>query len=367
MTAVSGARTVQCDELSHRARSSGIAIAVVVLLVAPAWGGFDRLLEPAHFRSFILLRLVCEIPIAVLFWLLRARPLGRQRPELLTFLVLAVVQTELAWMVVRATHARDFYLLGFSLALYGSGCLMGGRPRWTAAVVAATWLALGGALLTAPTAMSGRDLAASGFYLSTASIIGLVAHTQRDRLSNRERMARVRLEHEQDQTRQLLAQLERMSHEDALTGLANRRRWDTALDAACAHAQDSGSALAVLLIDIDRFKAINDRHGHAGGDETLRDIAALLTSRVRGRDLVARLGGDEYGILLLDTDAVGAAAVAEQLRQEAIRLRPLDEGAVSLSLGVAAAAGSEAVPDRLMRRADEQLYRAKATRNAVAV
>jgi diguanylate cyclase (GGDEF)-like protein len=364
---ISAAPSAHDDELSQRARSSGLLIAAISLVVLPAWGGFDVLLEPAHARAFIVVRLIGEIPIAALLWILWRRPLGRRRPALPSFLVLAVVQSEVAWMVVRANEARDLYLLGFSLALYASGCVMGGRPRWTGAVVVTTWLALGVALVTAPSRMSGRDLAAAAFYLSTASIIGLIGHTQRDRLCRNELETRSRLEREQAHAGLLLAQLERLSYEDPLTGLANRRRWDAVLNQACDNARTTGSALSILLIDIDLFKAINDRHGHAGGDETLRAVAALLTSRVRGRDLVARLGGDEYGVLLLDTDAVGATEVAEQLRHETSRLRPVGDCPLSLSLGVASAAGPEAEAERLMGRADHQLYRAKATRNAVAV
>jgi diguanylate cyclase (GGDEF)-like protein len=367
VTAVSSWFSGDDDEVSLRARSSGLAIAFVALLAVPAWGGFDLLLEPDHARTFILLRLACEIPILAVLWPFWLRPVGRRYPELLTCLVLAVVQFEIAWMLVRASEARDFYLLGFSLALYGSGCLMGGRPRWTGVVVGTTWLALGVALVTAPHSLSSRDLAAAGFYLATASIIGFVGHVQRERLGNGERMARLRLEREQEHTSELLAKLDRLSHEDPLTGLANRRRWDAELDLACAAARSNGTAISVVLIDIDRFKDVNDRHGHHGGDQTLREVAVLLTSLVRHNDLVARIGGDEYGVLLLDTDAVGATEVAEKLRAEALRLRSRNAGSISLSLGVAAAAGGEALPDQLMKRADGQLYRAKETRNAVAV
>lgn len=366
VTAFSDARDARQAELSYRARSSGLVIATVGVVLVPAWGGFDLLLEPEQARAFILVRFLCDIPMCLFVWLLWRRPVGWRRPELLTAAVLSVVQAEIAWMVVRAPQAREFYLLGCSLPLYASGCLMGGRPRWTAAVIATTWLSLGVALLTAPQQMPARDLWAAVIYLSTASIIGLVGHSQRARLTNRELITRERLEREQHQTQELMARLHRLSHEDSLTGVANRRRWDAELEVACADAREGGSALSILLIDIDRFKGINDQHGHAQGDETLRIVASLLTSRVRGRDLVARLGGDEYGVLLRATEAVGAAEVAEAIRREAGQLRPRG-GALSLSLGVAAAIGDEAHPDRLMTRADEQLYRAKATRNAVAV
>jgi diguanylate cyclase (GGDEF)-like protein len=214
--------------------------------------------------------------------------------------------------------------------------------------------------------MPARELSAAAFYLTTASIIALVGHLQRARLNDRELIAREGLEREQHHTSQLLSRLQRLSHEDCLTELANRRRWDAELRLVCEQAQTGGPPLAILLIDIDHFKDVNDRQGHAAGDETLRAVAAMLTSRVRRRDLVARLGGDEYGVLLPDTDAVGAAEVAEALRREACLLWREGE-TLSLSIGVAAAAGDEAQPERLMTRADAQLYRAKATRNAVAV
>jgi diguanylate cyclase (GGDEF)-like protein len=357
------------DELRLRARSSGRLIAVAALFLLPAWSGFDHLLEPSHERVFLLVRLGCDVPIGVLVWLLMRRPIGRRRPELLALLVLVVVQGEVAWMMVRATNAWNLYLLGFTLPVFASGCVMAGRARWTAGVVAVTWGAFGLAMVTAPASAqwAAKDVVAACFFLITASIIGLLGHTQRDRLSARERAARGRLEQEQDRTTALLVRLDHLSHEDPLTGLANRRRWDAALDAACTTARENGSALAVLLIDVDRFKTINDSHGHAGGDEALCEVAGLLTRRVRSYDVVARIGGDEFGILLVNSDAVGAVRIAEQLRQDAHRLECAAGGELSLSLGVAAATAGYAVPRHLMKRADEQLYRAKATRDAVAV
>jgi diguanylate cyclase (GGDEF)-like protein len=186
-------------------------------------------------------------------------------------------------------------------------------------------------------------------------------------LNNRELSARVRLEHEQERGRVLLAQLERLSHEDPLTGLANRRRWDAELAGTCAEARRHGSVVGVVLLDIDHFKRVNDRHGHAGGDEALRAVADLLRSRVRAGDLVARLGGDELAVLMPGADLDRAVELAERLRGEATALRPsgFEAGELSLSLGVAAVTGTQAFPLELMSQADVQLYRAKITRNAV--
>jgi diguanylate cyclase (GGDEF)-like protein len=354
------------DRLTRARRESALWVSGLAVVVAPAWSGFDLLLEPQAARAFLVVRLACVVPMLVALWVLGRRPLGRRRPELLACSALATVQIEVAWMIPQVEHV-EFYLLGFTLAIYASGCLLVTRPLWTGVLVAVSWSALGVAVLTDPTSMRVEDLLAATIYLATASLIGVVAHDQRHRLTTRESTVRVRLEREQECTRTLLARLERLSHEDPLTGLANRRRWDAELVAACATARAAGTSVAVLLVDVDRFKEVNDRHGHGGGDEALRLIADALTSRVRAGDVVARLGGDELAVLLPGTDLGRAVTLAEELRTAALELDPSGggPGSLTLSLGVAVASGWDAVPERLTVDADAHLYRAKATRNAV--
>jgi diguanylate cyclase (GGDEF)-like protein len=354
------------DRLTRARRESALWVSALAVVVAPAWSGFDLLLEPQAARAFLVVRLACVVPMLVALWVLWRRPLGRRRPELLACSALATVQIEVAWMIPQVEHV-EFYLLGFTLAIYASGCLLVTRPLWTGVLVAVSWSALGVAVLTDPTSMPVEDLLAATIYLATASLIGVVAHDQRHRLTTRESTVRVRLEREQECTRTLLARLERLSHEDPLTGLANRRRWDAELVAACATARAAGTSVAVLLVDVDRFKEVNDRHGHGGGDEALRLIADALTSRVRAGDVVARLGGDELAVLLPGTDLGRAVTLAEELRTAALELDPSGggPGSLTLSLGVAVASGWDAVPERLTVDADAHLYRAKATRNAV--
>jgi diguanylate cyclase (GGDEF)-like protein len=354
------------DELIERARSAGLLVGWVALLAMPAWTLVDRVATPEQADLFLLVRLLGEIPMALAVWALWRTPLGRTHPEWLTFFVLAVIQVEIAWMITQAGDP-EYHLLGFTLAVYGSGCILVARPRWTAALVLVSWAALGLSVLAYPGRLSADQLVAVTVYLGTASIIAMLAHLRRYALNNRELVTRVRLEREKQRTGVLLDQLERLSHEDPLTGLANRRRWDAELVSVCAAARQRGAVVGVVLLDIDRFKTINDRHGHPGGDEALRQVARLLSERVRDGDLVARLGGDEFAVLLPDADLDRAIELAERLRAEAARLVPAGFGPdeVSLSLGVAAAAGDIAYPLELMSRADEQLYRAKTTRNAV--
>jgi diguanylate cyclase (GGDEF)-like protein len=125
--------------------------------------------------------------------------------------------------------------------------------------------------------------------------------------------------------------------------------------------------VAVVLIDLDRFKEINDRRGHECGDRTLQEVAVLVSRLTGDRGLVARLGGDELGVLLPSSSLEEAPRLAELARQEARALHVPGGAAheVSLSLGVTCAARDIAVPQVVMRSADEQLYRAKHTRDAV--
>ena len=354
------------EERAERARTAGLLVGWVAVVVMPLWSLVDLVTESGNAATFLAVRLLCEIPMLLALLALWRHPLGRRRPELLTFLVLAVVQAEVAWMVTRSADPR-YHLLGFTLAIYGSGCVLVARPRWTVALVAVSWAALGLASLTAEDGLSPGDLLAVTVYLASASLIAVLAHLRRYALDSRELHSRVRLEREQQRTGVLLAQLERLSHEDPLTGLANRRRWDAELAELCTRARQRGDVLSVVLVDLDHFKRVNDRHGHAGGDAALRAVAGLLSDRVRAEDLVARLGGDELAVLLPGADLDRAVELAEQLRTDAARLQPPGflPGELSLSLGVAAAHGPGAEPAELMSRADEQLYRAKVTRNSV--
>jgi diguanylate cyclase (GGDEF)-like protein len=354
------------DELVDRARSVGLLVGWVAVIAAPAWTIVDRITAPAQAGAFLAIRLLADVPMLACMYALWRRPIGRRRPEALTYAILALVQLEVAWFIPRVDDAQ-FHLLGFTLAIYGSGGVLVARPRWTVRLIVVSWAALAASMLTAPTLLSRDDLVSSVIYLGTASVVALLAHQRRYALSQRELATRVRLEREQERNRGLLAQLERLSQEDPLTGLANRRRWDGELAAACASARERGGEVSVVRLDIDRFKGVNDRHGHAGGDEALRAVAALLRGAVRDGDLVARLGGDELAVLLPGTDGERAVALAETLRAATELLAPdgFVPGELTLSLGVATARDAAAFPIELIAQADQQLYRAKITRNAV--
>lgn len=157
--------------------------------------------------------------------------------------------------------------------------------------------------------------------------------------------------------------VQRQASTDDLTGLVNRRRFIEALQAEIERARRFGSLLTVILTDLDDFKRVNDEFGHHGGDIVLRSFADLMRSHMREVDVPGRIGGEEFAILLPETDAEGAASVAERMRQSLGAVSLPVEGdrsvRVTASFGVASLQAAQSGDD-LLRAADAALYQAKA-------
>jgi len=160
----------------------------------------------------------------------------------------------------------------------------------------------------------------------------------------------------------LVGQLQRLARRDGLTGLLNRRAMHDLLDRQMRQRRRADDVFSVLMIDVDDFKSVNDRHGHEAGDRALTHLSRLMTQTLRAEDRIGRFGGEEFLVLLPSSNRVRAQAQAERLRLE-VQLRPLQlEGQslpLSVSIGVAQWAGSIEDASRLLARADAALYRAK--------
>jgi diguanylate cyclase (GGDEF)-like protein len=148
---------------------------------------------------------------------------------------------------------------------------------------------------------------------------------------------------------ELLQKLEQLALTDELTGLPNRRNWYERLEHALARARRSGAPLSLIALDLNGFKQVNDRQGHAAGDRLLRTAAACWASVLRDSDVLGRIGGDEFAVILEQTDAPTAAAVAERLEES------LTSGGVTVATGIATWERGEDAAS-LLSRADAAMY-----------
>jgi diguanylate cyclase (GGDEF)-like protein len=170
--------------------------------------------------------------------------------------------------------------------------------------------------------------------------------------------------------RRLMAALHGQANTDARTGLMNSRAFDRALEEALGSLHEGGS-VGVLMLDLDHFKDVNDRHGHPAGDEALRSFAGVLRSCMRDGDLAARYGGEEFTVLLSGVDESSALMVAERIRSRTestlISLAPGVSERLTVSIGLALAPIQSTERIAILRLADEALYEAKQTgRNRVS-
>src|ERR1700722_3723240 len=181
--------------------------------------------------------------------------------------------------------------------------------------------------------------------------------------------AAVRTKQLQDQLRERSAELDRMSRTDALTGLYTRRHLEERLREVDSAAVRYNQAVAVVMLDIDHFKRINDGEGHQGGDDVLREITRRFTQEVRGEDVVGRWGGEEFLVIVAHSDILGVHPLAERIRL-AVADQPfvLRDHQRRVTISAGCAAGPPGDTEELIRRADAALYRAKDSgRNRVMV
>jgi diguanylate cyclase (GGDEF)-like protein len=260
----------------------------------------------------------------------------------------------LLWMVGPASNFQSYFILGgpVALVLFES---REARLRWLTAgtsmllYVAAEMLPFQ-PLLEAPTHWVYRFMTLT----SAPTIVGILIVIQGVFLAEIQRREDA---------------LERAAHTDVLTGLPNRRHAVERAQAMFTQARHQGHALALMMIDVDHFKRVNDTHGHAAGDALLVSVAHALRARLRAEDMVARMGGEEFMVALNQAPFGHEATVAEALRERiaAVQLA-LPEGVIlhcTASVGIATL-GNERTLDELMVRADAALYRAKADgRNCV--
>jgi diguanylate cyclase (GGDEF)-like protein len=161
------------------------------------------------------------------------------------------------------------------------------------------------------------------------------------------------------------AEIVHLARHDVLTGLANRAEFNARLDEASKRLKRNGGGIAVMMIDLDRFKAVNDTHGHLAGDQLLSEVGRRLQSTIRETDVLARLGGDEFAIIQEGGPDQREGAVALALRIIEVTSVPFDlnghEASIGVSIGIAMAPEDGVEPDELLKRADLALYSVKSS------
>jgi diguanylate cyclase (GGDEF)-like protein len=269
----------------------------------------------------------------------------------------------------------------FAVTLGGFTLLMGpfASPGWIAYLGGAVvgyvlfprWLALAGIVLYGAMVIGGAAILGAGVVPTTlapeAAFDGLDAATVTRRAAASLALFTLTfavIAFVVERWRDREAGYQRLASIDTLTGLTNRRRFLELADKELARSRRYGSAMALVLVDLDHFKRINDAHGHLVGDQALAHAARLLASAVRDVDTIARHGGEEFAILLPMTDVTGAAEVAERCARRVADTPLVVDGVgpirITASMGVAACVGGSCGSlDDLLRVADQALYRAK--------
>lgn len=332
----------------------------------------DSVLDLAEFGPAALPRVCVDVAVSLVMITI-ARMVGRARwtpqPAVLTALLLVFASTIVQGRV--GAQAGGPSVAYMATLIVATGLFLPWDSRWHVAWLAAATGLSAAVVLVAPTpsfgAVDPRGVLLSIGAAALASGVGqLVVRRQlRSMLEQRFELRRIGRYAKQQDTRvdALNRELTRTARLDTVTGIGNRRALDEAL------ATLAGRRLAAVLLDLDHFKAFNDRNGHLSGDAALARIGEILRAVVRGHDLVFRYGGEEFLILLPGGDLSGATSLAERVRSAVEKDEQTEAWGLTVSAGVAVADRfNSANPTQLLRRADSALYRAKRLgRNRVAV
>lgn len=330
--------------------------------VLALFGLVDALVAPEARAALVLFRFGVLVPtVLVAHWLTRFQ---RVVAHLEALVVAALVLVGLG-LVLKDAYAPvpgvPMALAGLMLVLmfgYGFSALRAAPASLAGALLVAVWEAWALWL----TEMSWLNFVVNSAFLLAANAIGMFSSNRQER---RERDGFLQLRVIEEDKRRLAAlnqRLESLATRDALTGLFNRRLLDERLREMSAFFRRYKLVSTVIVLDLDGFKQVNDRLGHAAGDELLRLVARVLREQLRETDTVFRQGGDEFCVVLPNTPLHAGVNVAERLLAALLRAQQADGDGVApvgFSAGCVAIAEGADEPDALLSRADALLYRAK--------
>lgn len=332
---------------SRTALASGISLYIVFAYL-------DYVRAPGTYHVLWLIRLGVATPMLLALFLLALTPAFRLFMQPILVAVCLVANASVVVInVLGFDHTGDAYYFGIiviNMYLYTVG-----RVQWA-------WAAPVGVANVALYFVSLRFVENPGFpllltsaaFVISAMLLGMIACYNTDHMSRREFL------HARSMS-SVNAELQRSSNTDPLTGLLNRRGMMQRLAEEVARSARNGRAFSIAIADADHFKQVNDRWGHACGDDVLTALAKTIRGGARAADVMARWGGEEFLLLFPDTRLAGARIAAEQLRRRVQQLRVRHESgriAVSITIGVVEVPPGEALSAAL-RRADAALYEGK--------
>lgn len=359
------------SRMLHIRRSGWLAVFVFNSFLLADW-----LMAPDVFWLSVAVRMGFFTPMAMVA-LLAAQyyrtPLDRAPPAVPDLFVLSAGWCGALWLAYILVESQSavvhYYHAGFLVVILYGNLVQQLSFRYAALFTAGVLVIHIGTMIITPAFPFWVGVALVQMVSVTAGFT-LAANYMAERASKRRHLLLLR-DHQlvQDLSRTNLA-LQKLSRRDVLTGVANRRHFQDYLREVWARAEVDREPLSLLMLDVDHFKAYNDRYGHPAGDECLRHVARVLDDNLRNTgDLVARFGGEEFVVVLPQTTQDAATQVAERVRAAIQELALPHEAApmfqvVTVSIGVATVvAGTLGVhPDKLVSRADRALYDAKRSR-----
>jgi diguanylate cyclase (GGDEF)-like protein len=375
-------RQYNADTARHRIRHLTVTLTIGALLVMMFLVSDYALIPDIFVQAVILRGFTTPIAAAMCVFFIRRTQSATFRESIVVVMTIWV-EMGIAYLAV-ATHSpyRSDYLLGGFLIIVYINIVAQARFGYAVVATMCSLAAIFAALCLISGMAAPVRLSLAGINITTG-ILTLVANFQLEHQARQHYLMTMRERLRNEDLANSNSELRSLSEEDPLTGVYNRRALDQRIDELFMRSKFNQSPISVVMIDVDRFKAYNDRFGHQAGDECLQTVAAILVDKTRDRDdLVARYGGEEFILVLPRTDRAGAMLIAEQIRTAierraipAARSRGLGRHpVVTASFGVAScnhATGGPAItcpctPAGLIHEADRSLYAAKeAGRNRV--
>ncbi len=356
----------QADTAAERNRQTIVA-GLFALVFFNGFMIIDGITRPEILGMSIVVRLgiITPLCLAALFWLRRAPPQWI-RDSVLTCCALLIATASNYLLYIASSPEAHYSAFSFGLIVIGANIVL--HIGFNAAVATSIGCCVVTAFfLNASPTLNWSERNLPVYYMAAMAVITLVANYRLERNQRHAYLLMLRERLNGEEIRRINEQLNAYSYTDALTGIANRRRFEQFLQSAWTEASTSGETLSLLVIDVDYFKRYNDSFGHPAGDACLQQVARAIESQTRiENDLPARLGGEEFAVLLRKTDMMQAETAANRIHRAISQLamshgRPDGNGYVTVSIGLASATPSKdgSAASTLVEAADKALYQAK--------